>query len=461
MRLWILATFYAVLLLTLSGCVAKPTPKKEVTIDNTLQVVKLTSNGTALDSNVVAFEWDAITDTRVKGIYIYKMSMEDNLSEAEFYHTIQTRFITHFVDSNIIPDTKYSYYFKTFSDEAESRKSKVKIINSLPVLQSVSWIHSIQGMPRSAKIIWRPHTNKKVKAYIIERRILKEDNWEEIAIVNNRFSAEFIDIELKDKYVYKYRVRVLTYDNITSSPSQIVKVVTKALPKEINNIKATVSLPKEIKIKWDKSLTKDFKSYNLYRSQYNDGGYEVIAKLQNNSFSDICEEDGKEYFYKVSVVDKDDLESKYDRNSVRGMTLRKPEAPAVVEAKLVNNKVKIFWSKTDSRTVSYIVSKRYKKGWFEELSEDFEGIKGKKFIDSDIQPSIIYYYKVFAIDSNGIKSEPSIEVEFKSPAAEVKETTKAKENTEAKVSKNEEQSVVVVDEKELSNTTVIPNNDFN
>jgi len=452
MKLWTLTTFYTVSILILSGCIGNPTPNKEPTIDSTLPVVELTEHGIALDSNAIAFEWKAIKDQRVKGIFVYKTLLKESQIGKEYYDTIKSRFITHYVDSNVLPDTKYSYYFKTFSDDAESIKSDIKVINSLPVLESVSWIHSIQNMPRTAKIIWRPHTNEKVKTYLIERKTLENDKWEVIKKVTKRLSAEYIDTDLKDKHVYKYRIRVLTYDGITSTPSQIVKVVTKALPKEINTITATRDLPKKIKLTWDKTQAKDFSHYNLYRSSSVDSSYEVIAKLKNNSFVDKCNEDAKQYFYRVSVVDKDGLESLYKKKSIQGLTLSKPNAPALVEVKYVDDKVSILWSKVDSRTKSYVLSKRTKKGWFDEIIEEFDGIKAQKFIDDKVKPNGIYYYKVYAVDKNGIKSEPSIEIEFKSKIVDLKDAVKS---SSKKVSKIPKEKLV------KESNTIIPVTDFN
>ena len=452
MKLWILTTFYTVSILILSGCVGKPTPKKEPTVDSTLPVVELTEHGVAIDSNAIAFEWNSIKDQRVKGIFVYKTSVKEKQATTEYYDTIDNRFTTHYVDAKVLPDTKYTYYFKTFSDDAQSAKSNLKVVNSLPVLESVSWIHSIQNMPRSAKIIWRPHTNEKVKAYIIERKTLEDDKWEVLDTVTKRLSAEYIDNDLKDKYVYKYRIRVLTYDDITSTPSQIVKVVTKALPKEVNNITATRDLPKKIKLAWDKTQTKDFSHYNLYRSTHADSSYEVIAKLNNNYYVDECNEDAKQYFYRVSVVDKDELESLHNKKSIQGLTLSKPNAPSMIEVKYVDDKVSVFWSNVDSRTKSYILTKRSKKGWFDEVIEDFNGIKAQKFIDSKVEPNQTYYYKVFAVDENGIKSEPSIEIEFKSKIVDMKDTVKPSSKKDSKVIKKK-----LVKE----SNTIIPVTDFN
>jgi len=247
MILWKLVILYTVSILMLSGCVSThPEPIDKVVVDDTLPVIKLTKNGIFADTNAIAFEWKNITDPRVKGILVYKKELSANKNKPtddDYYTTLSNRFTTHYLDTQIKPDTKYKYYFKTFSNKAESKKSKAITINSLPVLTSVSWIHSVQGLPRSAKIIWRPHTNKKVKSYIIERKTLKESKWIELATVQGRLSAEYIDKNLKDNYVYKYRVRVLTYDNILSTPSEIVKVITKALPKPVTNTTATKNLP--------------------------------------------------------------------------------------------------------------------------------------------------------------------------------------------------------------------------
>ncbi|WP_324172736.1 hypothetical protein [Sulfurimonas sp.] len=450
MKLWTLIASSAVFLLILSGCGLSPKPSAEIKIDATLPVIELTPRGTFVDMNAIAFEWKSIQDERVKGIYIYKQVEGENSGEREHYKTIDNRFTTHYLDENIKPDSAYTYSFKTFSKDAESRMSKSKTLNSLPILQSVSWIQSIQNMPRTAKIIWRPHTNQKVKSYIIERRTLEDDKWNAIATVDGRLNAEYIDKKLKDDFVYKYRVRVVTYDNITSSPSEIVQVVTKALPISIENITASTNLPKKIEINWDKSIEEDFARYYLYKSEESDGSYDLIAKLYNNTFIDAVEEDGKEYFYRVSAVEKNGLESIYDKLSIQGLTLVKPLTPSLLEAKLVNNSIQIKWKSKDLRVKSFIVVKKAKSGWFDAKEEEFVDISGSKFIDSEIAPNITYYYKVFSVDKFEIKSEPSIEITVRTPNT-IKDNVKKKEST-----KKEDN----LQKKEVEEVLIVPNKDF-
>lgn len=451
MKLQILALFCTVSLLLFSGCSAtSPKPGDETKIDKTLPIVKLTQNGTVEDMNSLAFEWNAITDERVNGFYVYKQENSLEGSELRHYKTLDNRFITHFLDREITPNTSYTYAFKTFSKDAESQMSEMKTINSLPVLQSVVWIKSIENMPRAAKLIWRPHSNEKVKSYIIERRTLEEESWKKIATIDGRLNAEYIDTGLKDDYVYKYRVRVLTFDNITSTPSEIVQVVTKPLPNPVKYIVATTDLPRKIEINWEKTDAKDFHRYHLYRSTSSNGRYELIAKLYNPTFTDVIEEDAKEYFYRVSVVEKNGLESIHDKISIQGLTLMKPQTPSLLEAKLVGNKIEISWNNKDSRVKKYSVVKKAKTGWFDAKEEEFVDIKGTRFIDPEIGPNITYYYRVYAIDAYGIKSKPSIEVQVKTPVS-VADNSKKEEITQDRPSKPVNKEVEVI----------LPTQDFN
>ena len=414
MKLLHLVTSCALSLLILSGCSGTPKPKSEPIVDESLPVVKLTNNGTKADVNAIALEWESIKDPRVRGVYIYKGSIDDkDVKEVTYYDTVKSRFTTHYLDTKVKPGTKYTYQFKVYSDGVEGKSSVATIISTLPMMESVTWIHAVQDMPRSAKIIWRPHSNEKVKAYKIQRRTLEAKEWSDIVVVNGRLSAEYIDENLKDKFTYIYRIRALTYDGLTSNPSKEVKVITKPLPKSIANITATKKLPKKIEITWDASTTKDFKNYRIYRGSEMDGSYEMLGEITNTNYIDNIDEDAKKYFYKISVIDKDGLESKYNQESAQGSTLKKPLAPDLVEAKLVKEEVKISWSKGDSRVKSYTVIKRYKKSLFDEAIEEYEDIKGLEFVDIEIQPAKTYYYKVYSVDEFGIKSEPSIEVELK------------------------------------------------
>ena len=451
MKLWTLTTFLTVSILTFSGCVTQPKPK--AVVDSTLPIVTLTDHGTFTDMKAVGFEWNSVmSDARVEGIYVYKKEVNSKDKANKFYDTIANRFVTHYLDSNVKPDTEYSYVFKTFTKDAESVSSREVIAKTLPVLKSVSWIHVLQEMPRSAKILWRPHTNEIVENYIIERKTLSDDKWKELALIKGRLNAEYIDLDLKDSHVYKYRIRAVTYNNITSSPSKEVKVLTKALPISIKNIIASTDLAKKIILTWEKTQIQDFASYNVYRARSLDGSYDLVTTTKATEFIDDIEEDGKDYFYRVSVVDADGLESKYNEKSVHGKTLSRPLTPSLVAVKMVGDNLEINWKSTDSRVKSFIVEKNQKRSWIDSQKEEFVDIKGKVFVDTKIEPNMTYYYKVYSVDAFSIRSEASMEVKFTTKANEGKIIPKENRKLQVKPKSIPEESVVQpMDDLDVSN----------
>jgi fibronectin type 3 domain-containing protein len=459
MKLLNLTIFSTLLIVLFSGCVGEPSPSDKPVVDSTLPVITLTESGVFTDMKAIGFEWNSISDPRVKGVYIFKQTMGDQNSVASHYKTINNRFVTHYVDADVEPNSEYSYFFKTFSKESESAASKTYVVKTLPILNSVSWIFAKQDMPRTAKIIWRPHSNQIVKEYILERKTLEEDEWSELATIKGRLNAEYIDNDLKDNYVYKYRIRVVTYNGITSNPSKEAKVVTKALPKSVENIVATKNLPKKIKVTWNPTKQLDFDHYNVYRASSIDGSYDLVKSLKETEFTEDFQEDGENHFYRVSVVDKDDLESEYEKISAYGQTLAKPETPSLVEAVMVGDNLELKWRASDSRIKSYVVVKKASKGWFSGTPEEFVDIKSKAFVDTAIEPETTYYYTVYSTDKYNIRSKPSIEVKYTTTKDEGKIVKKV-DNAEQSVKKSTQDSIEVQKAPQDGDSKIVPMEDL-
>ena len=414
MKILNLITLSSALVLLLSGCNGStPTPPEDA-IDTTLPIISI--NGHMEDMKSVAFEWKDTKDPRVAGIYVYRNNPAKDDSQITRYATVENRFATHYIDNNVIPNTKYQYFFTTFSEKAQSQKSETLTVSTLPIFESVAWIDSVQNMPRSVKILWRPHTNPRVNGYILERKSLKDDDFKDITHIDGRLSAEYIDTKLDDGQIYKYRVRAVTFDNIESTPSQVVQAVTKQLPPDIQGLTVTNNLPKKIKLSWQPSTVSDFAYYKLYRGESATGNLEYHIKLTSNNFIDDVQEDGKQYFYRVTAVDKDGLESDSTTPALQGITLAKPKTPDMMEAKIVNNKAELRWISSDRRIRSYTLIKTAKKGWFDSQVDEIRGITDTRFTDSNIYAGIVYNYQVMGVDEFNISSEPSSEATISSDA---------------------------------------------
>jgi len=408
-RLYLSIFITTSLMLGLSGCnnnqLSAPSLETEK-INPNLPAIELTQKGLISEMTEIAFEWKPITDIEVEGIKVYRS--KPGGTKTYLHATIDNRYATHYVDLDVKPNQKFIYSFRTYKGNSISLKAKRIEVYSKPILPSVSWIYARSGLPQMAKIIWRPHPSQKVIYYIIERKTIKSNKWEEIAKIKGRLQVEYIDKNLNNRSNYWYRVRVETFDGIVSTPSKVVKVVTRPLPPVVTGLEATQNLPKKIFLKWDKSTYKDFERYYVYRASNKEGHYSLIAKLYNNHFTDKINEDGAQYFYKVSQIDKDGLESNKNGVIVMGSTLAKPLAPTFTNVHFDGSKIIIKWVKVDPRTKSYILEKTTRNGLFNSTTNRIKTLK-TEYIDTAIVPKSKYTYRVYAVDENGLVSKPSVE----------------------------------------------------
>ena len=409
MKQLILLTFLATLLF-ISGCTPQPSPQEEPKIDPSLP--KVSVNGHLQSMTSIAFEWKPSTDKRVKGYYIYRSNPEDKEGKLSRHSNVPSRFVSHYTDTKLTPNTTYIYRISAFNEKGqESEASKTYRVTTKPLLNSVSFFDSIGNLPRMAKLIWRPHDNAGVKGYILERQTIENPEWKIIANIDNRLQAEYIDYDLEDNRVYKYRLRALTYQGIESTPSDLAKVVTKPLPKAVQGLRATHDEAKKITVSWDASLEKDIAYYNVYRSSYNTGSYSYYMKLNETSFSDTTEKDGFNYYYKVAAVDLDELESPKQSVAVHGNSLAKPMAPTLLDATVKGNSAVLTWKNNDTRTQTYTVLKNTKESWISTSTQRLTGIKETQYTVKDLLPDTAYSFQVIAVDSHNIASEPTKQVD--------------------------------------------------
>lgn len=400
--------FLSALALLISGCEKKPQPPKKSAIDETLPKVEEIKYLSEMAS--IGFEWKANRDDRVEGIYVYRSKQDTNNAKLQRVATVEDKYGTHFVDTNLKPATTYFYRFSTFSaQKRESLPSEMVKVKTNPLLKSVSFIEAIAGLPHRVKLLWRPHSSQRVKSYLVERSDFSSDEWKQIAKVDGRLNAEYIDADLEENRMFQYRVRVQTYDGLVSSPSKVVEAGTKPLPHEIQKLRASNDLPKKIALQWEASQTPDFAYYKIYRALNPLLFYTYLAKTDKNSYEDLVNANGKSYYYHVTAVDEDGLESPRQDNAVMGSTLAAPKPVFITGSKYTDDSISLSWSTTDSRAVSFNVIKEYRLK-SKKQREVITGVDEAFFKDNKVLPEVEYTYSVVAVDKYGLSSEPSDEV---------------------------------------------------
>lgn len=401
-------TSLTALILLISGCsqntLTQPTVPK---IDESIEIVDTASIRSIADMNAIAFEWRKVDDPRVVGYHFYRANMQEDGTKLKLIDTIENRYTTHYMDDDVEPNTKYVYKISAATkSDFESKTTGDYVVSTLPLFEGVSFIQAISNLPRQIKIIWRPHTNERVESYIIQRSSPETAEWEKIKTVDGRLQAEYIDLDLEDNVVYNYRVLAATFDGLYSKPSEQVKAQTKPLPRGILGLNASTDLPRKIVLNWQASESSDVFKYNVYRSTSAGGSFNKIKSLDSQilSYEDFINDDGKAFFYKVSSIDKDGLESNLNINAVMGTTLGKLEKPIMTLAQIQGEKAILNWQQGDKRAVSYIVHKTVKENFFNSKTIKIEGIKDLRFEDNDIVRGVEYNYAIQSVDQNGIVS---------------------------------------------------------
>jgi fibronectin type 3 domain-containing protein len=401
MRKWIALISLSVLVLFVSGCTTDPQPPKKPVIDQSLP--KLTDIKFLSEVTEVGFEWKPSFDERVSGYYIYRSNPEVQNGKLERIATIKDKYSSHFVDTKLKPETQYYYRFSTYSkNKRESVAGDTISVTTAPLIKSVAFIKAITGLPHRVKLIWRPHSSQRVASYIIQRNEFTSTTWKQLAVVKGRLNAEYIDAGLKENRVYRYRVKVKTYDGLISKPSQIVEAGTKPLPIEIKNLKDTIDVPKKIILSWDASVEKDFSYYKVYRAINSILFYSYLAKTEDTQYEDLINANGKSYYYYVTTVDKDGLESSRQQNAIAGSSLAVPDTVYITSSNHDGRSINLTWKSLDKRAVKYSVIKQYKG-----KKKVFTGVQGKSFNDTDVVRGVEYKYNVVAIDKYGLASKSS------------------------------------------------------
>jgi fibronectin type 3 domain-containing protein len=404
-------TLSILLIALFSGCTTNITTPSIVApkVDSTLEGI---DRGTIMhisDINSIAFEWKRPKSPRVEGYVIYRSSLNSKDAKLKEIKKIDSAYTSHFADTGLSPKSKYVYRFATYDKNGvESLATKDLVISTLDRPEAISYIESINNLPKTAKIIWRPHPSERIKGYKVYKNDTTDATFRKIATVNGRLNAEYIDDGLEDSKVYKYKVVAFTYDDIDSYHSKEVVCSTKPLPKMIDIVSATEDKPKEILLKWKPTDIKDMVEYRVYRASSLDGSYSLKAKTKKTEYKDIVKENGRAFFYKVTVVDKDGLESLKQDIAKMGKSLSAPKTPTITSVTIKDNKVVLNWTTLDNRAVSYVVVKRIKEGWNKSKKINIKDITGTNFVD--IQKVVAgreYTYSVRSVDKNGIISPES------------------------------------------------------
>ena len=217
MRRLTLIVLIASLNLLLTGC----NPVVNYQVDSTLPRLNKIK---AIPSNTsVAFEWQPIARKGLDGVNIYRSEPNSHSEQLTKIATINSPFVSHFVDTGLLQDSSYTYTFTTIQGEFESSHGKIIDIKTLPPLPKITFFQGAQKAKNIIKLIWRPHPDIRVKIYRVERSV-DGKRWSLIGTLNHRMMVEYLDKYVQSGHRYQYRVTAIGFDGSYSTPSDILTI---------------------------------------------------------------------------------------------------------------------------------------------------------------------------------------------------------------------------------------------
>ncbi|WP_035587664.1 fibronectin type III domain-containing protein [Hippea jasoniae] len=400
-----MAFFMAVLLL--SSC---STISKAPTVVTSLPVV----SGIVAKGGIrsIGLQWNPVNDKRVEGYIVYRAGSINGPFEK--IATIPDKLKTSYVDNggflkHLEDNTIYYYKVVVYSKNGIGPAGKIVSARTLPPPQSPTVIHATGGLARMVVLRWQPPADDTVVAYNIYRSLKKDGPFKKVGRVNGYVNTMFIDKNLKDGTTYYYSVVSVNYKGVEGDIEAVVSATTKFKPAPPSNLSATPTGAGQLTIYWWPSMTPDVVKYRIYRSPDN-SSFGLVGEVPSSKLSYVDKglDAGKIYYYYITSVDKDGLESKPSK-VYAFKTKPLPEPPTGISVKQVGSKVVLSWSKGSPDTVKYEVFRRH----FLILTQKIAITENTYYTDDDVSKNTTYYYYVKAVDKFGQESKPSPEVKIR------------------------------------------------
>ncbi len=318
----------------------------------------------------------------VKGASSYRIDRRDN----DVYTTIATGITgTSFTDTGLKAGAKHFYRVYAINENSISEKPdgyRAFVQCEIPTINSVS-----STSTDSITIGWKGVSG--ATSYRIDRR----DNDVYTTIATGITGTSYTDTGLKAGAKHFYRVYAVNDNSVSQKPDGYRVFVQCEMP--TNNSVSSTSTD-SITIGW-----KGVSGATSYRIDRRDNDvYTTIATgITGTSYTDTGLKAGAKHFYRVYAVNDNSVSQRPD--GYRAFV--QCEKPVISSSTLTSNSITIAWNAVAG--ASYYRIDRRMKGT-DEYFTIVESTTNTKFTDTGLNPSSMYYYRIYAINDNSISAKP-------------------------------------------------------
>ncbi len=285
---------------------------------------------------------------------------------------------------------------------------------------------------RTVSLNWGMSPEAEIEKYRIYRSLTSDGKYELIKEIRDRTVTEFSDQDksgekIEDGKVYFYRMTALNSGGAESELSPAVFGSTFGPPKPPLKVRAASGLVKQVMVTWEPPSDPEITGYKIYRGDTTDKLVEIksIRDAGIVSFMDTGKwgarlEDGADYYYTVRSFNSVNVKSPEPGAPVTATTKPVPMAPTGLSAsQLQAGKTTITWSANPERDIdSYRVIRSEESG--SKFKSIATSVKTTSYTDTGLKNGSIYYYKIQALDKDGLLGEQSSPVSSRTKPAPVK-----------------------------------------
>ncbi|HRU19524.1 MAG TPA: fibronectin type III domain-containing protein [Kiritimatiellia bacterium] len=382
----------------------------------------------ATGSRAVTVTWQASGSIGVTGYRVERAPVDEPTAFAPVSGEVSTLTFTDGgkPSSTLKDSSEYLYRVLTVnragSSSAPSATARVK---TLPRPAQVKGLKAVSREVRCVPLKWTPSPEADVTHYTVFRARSSEGPFEQIGTAQGRAGAEYTDGganpgNLEDEGTYFYFVRAVNVVTAESIDSDTVRAVTREVPPEVKQVAAVSARPREVPVEWEASPDTAVVGYEVWRTLAGADDWTQVGRVNSRETTRFLDRGGEQDATRLGKL-QDGTEYQYRVVAFNTATVRSSASvPAPAKTKVIPvppsglvattnlpHAIRLTWSPNPEPDVDGYRLEASKKPdggfrrWMEFRLNEKTDLSAE---EKELDPSQVRYYRVMALDREGLES---------------------------------------------------------
>ncbi len=304
----------------------------------------------------------------------------------------------------------------------------VKVITPPPPAP-VRGLAAVSDEVRCVPLSWRPSPEEDVTGYLIYRAADEEGPYARIAQIPDRKQTEYLDGgdnpgNLGDQESYYYRIQAINRVESKSDDSPVVRGTTRPPPPLVTGLQAQSGQPGRVTLNWQPTSDEKVVAYEIARACA-DNSLTILERVDGRSTATFVDRNqqptprhrarrseplhnGAEYTYRIRAVNIADVASEWS-DSVAAVTKPAPDPPAQLRASQgLAGQVRLTWRGNQQPDTDFYVVEAgsHPTRGLVEIAR-IERTQNNEYAadQGSLSPGLTRYYRIRAVDRDGLQSE--------------------------------------------------------